>query len=65
MLAKADRIDGGGGIEGYLVDDVIVPISFKYFKDSEKINPQTLKYSFDNGKSWFSKREIREKLKGL
>ena len=73
MLAKADRLDGRGSIEGY---NFYVP-SFteerlqaglegyyihRYDLPAEKINPQTLKYSFDNGVSWFSESEIRHKL---
>ena len=73
MLAKADRLDGGGSVEGHVSYNSIKNKWFMQFNKETKegchpdimylqINPQTLKYSFDNGVNWFSESEIRDKL---
>lgn len=64
VLAKADRLDGKGSVEGYYVfTSGLRHVIIKSMQNGKtEINPQTLKYSFDNGASWFSECEIRDKL---
>jgi len=70
MLCKAEKIDGSGEIEGYLHKHLD---EYSIFKDEVaerwgelttissgyKIKPETLKYSFDGGKSWYSEDKIQ------
>ena len=66
MLAKADRLDGGGSVEGYYSEysNASFVIQKRYGIGTQFIDPQTLKYSFNNGESWFSEREVQLMIKG-
>ena len=74
MLTKADRLDGKGSVKGYYVyvpahsdewgtyGELHMLIENSIEQNNYKINPQTLKYSFDNGENWFSESKIEDVL---
>ena len=67
MISKADRIDGGGSVEGLVTTNMYDNYCIKCLDCdvSEFIYPidvQTLKHSFDNGRTWYSEFEIQSAL---
>ena len=66
MIAKAIRLDGKGSIEGYyfkIWNEHFIQCDTTNGKPTQKkINPKTLKYSFDNGVSWFSESGILTRI---
>jgi len=78
MISKAQRLDGKGEVEGLYIpsnpdmqDGIAVMKQTEMCRDTGysdvytetiPIKPETLKHSFDNGTSWWSEDEIKEKL---
>ena len=67
LICKAERLDGKGEVEGCLqinraISKYFIIILFKSAYIPIEINHETLKHSFDNGKSWWTEDEIKENL---
>ena len=63
MLCKAKRLDGSGEVEGYYYIDVSGDNAHRITPYDNSavdyiINPKTLKFSFDDGESWYSEDDI-------
>ena len=61
MICKAETLDGKI-VKGWLVEDVIYPATFRLYRDGEKIKPETLEYSFEDGKTWHKEEYINKCL---
>jgi len=66
MISQADRIDGAGSVEGYYAYCSYFKAHKHTINDRngamDSVDPETLKHSFDNGKSWYSEEEIDKAL---
>lgn len=66
MLAQADKLSNGKAVKGSYINDKKENqhrILIEHTSQITQIEPQTLKYSFDDGESWYSETKIKLALR--